>query len=46
MLESLRKILVPTDGSPASESAFPAIMPLVRAYRPEVALLYVFENPE
>lgn len=46
MLESLRKILVPTDGSPASESAFPAIMPLVRAYGPEVALLYVFENPE
>jgi nucleotide-binding universal stress UspA family protein len=46
MLESLRKILVPTDGSPASESAFPAIMPLVRAYRPEVDLLYVFENPE
>lgn len=46
MMEPLRKILVPTDGSPASEAAFPAIMPLVRAYHPEVALLYVYENPE
>src|SRR5262252_7082921 len=46
MKESFERILVPLDGSPASESVFPAIMPLVRAYAPEVAVLYVFEDPE
>lgn len=46
MKESIEKILVPTDGSPESESVFAAIMPLVRAYSPEVAVLYVFEDPE
>jgi nucleotide-binding universal stress UspA family protein len=46
MVGPLKKILVPTDGSKGSESVFPAIMPLVRAFDPEVALLYVFEHPE
>jgi len=46
MNESIGKILVSLDGSAASESVFPAIMPLVRAYAPEVAVLYVFEDPE
>ncbi len=46
MNESIEKILVSLDGSPASESVFPAIMPFVRAYAPEVAVLYVFENPD
>lgn len=46
MNEAIKKILVSTDGSPESESAFAAIMPLVRAYAPEVAVLYVFEHPE
>ena len=46
MNEPIHKILVPTDGSPASEAVFPAIMPLVRAYNPEVTLFYVFEDPE
>lgn len=46
MKEPLRRILVSTDGSPESESAFAAIMPLVRAYAPEVTVLYVFEDPE
>jgi len=43
---SIKKILVPTDGSPESEAVFAAIMPLVRAYEPEVAVLYVVEDPE
>jgi len=46
MKEPIEKILVSLDGSPASEAVFPAIMPLVRAYSPEVAVLYVFEDPE
>jgi nucleotide-binding universal stress UspA family protein len=46
MKENIERILVTTDGSPESESVFPAIMPLVRAYAPEVAVLYVFEDPE
>jgi nucleotide-binding universal stress UspA family protein len=46
MNETIQKILVPLDGSPASESVFPAIMPLVRAYAPEVSVLYVFEDPD
>ncbi|MBI3854411.1 MAG: universal stress protein [Planctomycetes bacterium] len=46
MREPIRKILVPTDGSPESEAVFAAIMPLVRAYAPEVAVLYVFEDPD
>jgi len=44
--EVIEKILVSTDGSPESEAAFAAIMPVVRAYAPEVAVLYVFEDPE
>ncbi len=46
MSQTFRKILVPTDGSPESESVFPAIMPFVRAYAPEVDLLHVMEHPE
>ena len=46
MKEVIEKILVSTDGSPESEAAFAAIMPVVRAYAPEVAVLYVFEDPE
>ncbi len=46
MKNDIERILATTDGSPESESVFPAIMPLVRAYAPEVAVLYVFEDPE
>src|SRR6185295_3518776 len=46
MSDMMEKILVPTDGSEQSESAFAAILPLVRAYAPEVTVLYVFEDPE
>lgn len=46
MNDAIQKILVSTDGSTESESAFAAIMPVVRAYAPEVAVLYVFEDPE
>lgn len=45
MMDPLRKILVPVDGSTSSESVFPAIMPLVRAFGPDVLLLHVIENP-
>ncbi len=46
MKDPMTKILVASDGSPVSESVFASIMPLVRAYAPEVAVLYVFEHPE
>src|SRR5262245_6093976 len=46
MSESIERILVPTDGSTESEAVFSAIMPLVRAYSPEVSVLYVVEDPE
>jgi nucleotide-binding universal stress UspA family protein len=46
MKDTIDRILVPTDGSSESEAVFPAMMPIVRAYAPEVALLYVFEDPE
>lgn len=46
MNEAIEKILVPTDGSEESESAFAAIVPLVMAYAPEVTVLYVFEDPD
>lgn len=45
MNHPFRKILIPTDGSPASEAVFPAILPLIRAYDPEALLFYVFEDP-
>lgn len=44
-MKSIEKILVSTDGSPESEAVFPAIMPLVRAYAPQVSVLYVIEDP-
>jgi nucleotide-binding universal stress UspA family protein len=46
MNEQIERILVPTDGSPESEAVFSAIMPLVRAYAPEVSILYVLEDPD
>lgn len=46
MSDTMGRILVPTDGSEESDAAYVAIMPLVRAYAPEVAVLYVFEDPE
>jgi nucleotide-binding universal stress UspA family protein len=46
MNEMNQRILVPVDGSPESESVFSAIMPLVRAYAPQVSVLYVVEDPE
>jgi nucleotide-binding universal stress UspA family protein len=46
MAHAIERILVPTDGSPESEAAFPAIMPLVRAYGAEVVVLYVVEDSE
>ncbi|HLY73546.1 MAG TPA: universal stress protein [Planctomycetota bacterium] len=42
----IEKILVPTDGSPESECAFAAILPLVKAFAPEITVLYVFEDPD
>jgi nucleotide-binding universal stress UspA family protein len=45
MNDALERILVPTDGSLESEAAFAAILPLVKAYAPEVTVLYVFEDP-
>jgi len=46
MSDAIEKILVPTDGSIESESAFAAILPLVKAYAPEVTVLYVLEDPD
>ena len=46
MSEAIEKILVPADGSEESESAFAAILPVVKAYAPEVTVLHVFEDPD
>jgi nucleotide-binding universal stress UspA family protein len=46
MKHKILRILAPCDGSPESEEAFAAMMPIVRADHPEVTVLYVFENPE
>src|SRR5579859_2510780 len=46
MSDRIRKILVTTDGSMGSEAVFPAMMPLVRAFDPEVVILYVSEEPQ
>jgi len=46
MNDAIERILVPTDGSEESEAAFAAILPLVKAYAPEVTALYVFEGPD
>ncbi len=40
-----QRIMVAFDGSPGSEEAFAAMMPLVQADNPEVAVLYVYEAP-
>ena len=46
MNDPIKKILVTTDGSPESESVFPAIMPIVRTDDPQVSVLYVIEDPD
>lgn len=46
MKKSIEKVLVPTDGSPESEAVYAAILPLVRAYAPQVSVLYVIEDPD
>lgn len=46
MNNAIEKILVPTDGSEESESAFAAILPLTKAYAPEVTVLCVLEDPD
>jgi nucleotide-binding universal stress UspA family protein len=46
MNEKIEQILVTTDGSPESEHAFAAMMPLVRLDHPEVTVLHVVEDPE
>jgi len=46
MKATIERILVAADGSQESENAFGAVMPLVRAYRPEVAVLHVLEDPD
>lgn len=46
MNEKIERILVTTDGSAESEHAFAAMMPLVRLDHPEVAVLYVLEDPD
>lgn len=46
MTADMRRILVPMDGSSEAEVALGAIMPLVRAYRPEVTVFCVLEGPD
>jgi len=46
MTAEIRRILVPMDGSSEAEVALGAIMPLVRAYRPEVTVFCVLEGPD
>jgi nucleotide-binding universal stress UspA family protein len=45
MLRKFQRIVAAFDGSEASEEAFAAMTPLVRADQPEVAVLYVFPAP-
>src|SRR5688572_15527138 len=45
MVQKFQRIVAAFDGSAASEEAFAAMMPLVRADQPEVAVLYVFPAP-
>src|SRR5689334_2527661 len=45
MKDKFERILVTTDGSAESEEAFAAMMPIVKADDPEVAVLYVFDDP-
>jgi nucleotide-binding universal stress UspA family protein len=46
MSAEIRRILVPMDGSSEAEVAIGAIMPLARAYAPEVIVFCVLEGPE
>ncbi|MBV8881635.1 MAG: universal stress protein [Planctomycetaceae bacterium] len=46
MDHSILKILVPLDGSEASEAVLPAVKALERIDHPEVVLLYVFDGRE
>ena len=45
MIHKYRRIVATFDGSEPSEEAFAAMMPLVRADQPEVAVLYVYPAP-
>ena len=45
MVQKIRRIVAAFDGSEDSEEAFAAMMPLVRADQPEVAVLYVYPAP-
>ena len=45
MKYKIGRILVACDGSPESEEAFAAMMPILRADNPDVTVVYVFENP-
>ncbi len=45
MNDKCERILVTTDGSAESDAAFAAMMPVVRADDPEVAVLHVLEDP-
>jgi len=45
MKTMFRRILAACDGSPESEEAFAAMLPLLRTGNPDVLVVYVFENP-
>jgi len=45
VIHKYRRIVATFDGSEPSEEAFAAMMPLVRADQPEVAVLYVYPAP-
>lgn len=45
MRYKVQRILAACDGSPGSEEAFAAMMPIVRADNPEVTVVYVFNGP-
>lgn len=46
MTETYRRIVVTTDGSEESECAFAAVLPILKADAPEVAVLYVLEGSD
>lgn len=46
MPHDVLRILVPMDGSPASESILPALLPIVRSRPSEITLLRVVEEPD
>jgi len=46
MSDRIRRILVTADGSSEAETAFAAVLPLLKAEAPEVAVLHVLESPD